>query len=122
MKRVMIVEDEKLVLWGITSLFEKHDQYAIVGSFSNPLEALDEIRKQQPDLVITDISMPQMDGITLIKQVKDFDPQIHIIVLSCYDDFEIVHNAFKLGIDDYILKHELEEDRLFSILKGLDAA
>ncbi len=119
MKRVVIVEDEKLVLMGIVSLFEGQHDYAIIGSFTNPIKALQIIGTELPDIVITDIKMPQLDGLSLIGEIKKLDAEIHIVVISCYDDFNTVSHAFRLGINDYLLKHEIERASLFSILDGI---
>ncbi len=119
MKRVVIVEDEKLVLLGIVSLFEGAREYEVVGSYVNPLKALEAVRTLDAEILITDITMPQMDGLSLIEQVKELKPSIHIIVISCYEDFSIVSRAFKLGVDDYLLKHEIEHSTLFDVLDAL---
>jgi len=126
-KRILLVEDERLVLMGIASLFQEASgdesgyasEYEIAGSYTNPLKALKALPSAGADILITDINMPQMSGLELIRKAKEFNPKIHVVVLSCYDDFSIVSKAFKLGIDDYILKHEVEKETLFPILEGL---
>src|SRR6056297_1973941 len=119
MIRIVVVEDEKLVLWGIRSLFEEQNTYFLSASFTNAEEALTFMQHDPPDVLITDIKMPKMDGLTLIKEIKHVYPELHVIVLSFFDDFKLVHEAFRLGIDDYILKHELDSENLFSVLNTI---
>lgn len=116
MKRVVIVEDEKLVQLGIESLFEARDDYAIVGSYTRAKPALDSIEKSDPDIIITDIKMPGMDGLAFIGKLQELRVRAKIVVLSCLEDFDIVTKAFKLGAVDYILKHQLDETELFTTL------
>jgi len=122
MKRVVIVEDEKLVLLGIESLFATNSRYRIVGSFSRAASALTEIPTLDPDIIVTDIKMPGMDGLEFLQYLNEHHVRAKIVILSCLDDFSIVSKAFKLGAVDYILKHELDEKELFRTLDGLDIA
>ncbi len=119
MKKVVAVEDEKLVLLGINSLFEGQNNYKLIGSFTKAKDALHYICNNPPDILLTDIKMPQMDGLELIQKVKENYPYIKVVVLSFFGDYDLVHKAFKLGIDDYILKHELEHETLFSVLENI---
>ncbi len=119
MKRVVIVEDEILVLMGIVSLFDSREDYIVTGKYTNPVKALDELMFTKPDILITDIKMPKMDGLTLIRKAKDVYPNLPIIVLTCYDDFKTVSSAFKLGVQDYLLKHEIDESNLFTQLDAI---
>ena len=79
-------------------------------------EALKVLEEQQIDLIVTDITMPLMDGIELIRKVRRRDKNTYIIALSCHDDFEYVKEAMKLGADEYVLKNTLEDDTLRPIL------
>ncbi len=115
-KRVVIVEDEKLVLLGIESLFETNTKYHVVGSFSRAGAALDSIDALDPDIIMTDIKMPGMDGLEFIRKLQERNTRAKIVVLSCLEDFSIVSKAFKLGALDYILKHQLDESELFATL------
>ncbi|MFP4383555.1 MAG: response regulator [Spirochaetia bacterium] len=118
-RKVVAVEDEKLELLGIRSLFANQKRYTLTGSFTNAEDALEFLQNNPPDILLSDIKMPGMDGLTLIKKVKEILPDIRIVVLSFFSDFQYVHKAFKLGIDDYILKHELEQDTLFQVFDKL---
>ena len=119
MKSIIVVEDEKLVLLGIESLFEQHSRYHIVGSFSRADQALQSLGTLDPDIILTDIKMPGMDGLEFLKRLQANRVRAKVVVLSCLEDFAIVSSAFKLGAVDYILKHELDAVELFKTLDGL---
>ena len=102
---IMIVEDEYLVRQGISSLvdFKKFDMQ-VIGEAENGIEAWEKIQAECPDIILTDINMPQMNGIKLAQLAREQYPQLHIIFLTGYDDFEYALSAVKLGADDYLLK------------------
>lgn len=110
MFEVLIVEDDQLYRYEIRTLvnWEKCG-FKIIGEAINGKQALIKIEEKRPDVVFTDISMPGMNGVELIKVLKDKYPEIKIIVLSSYDDFSFVKDAMKFGAIDYILKYELEK-------------
>lgn len=108
---IMIVEDEYLVRQGISSLvdFKKFDMQ-VIGEAENGLEAWEKIQAECPDIILTDINMPQMNGIKLAQLAREQYPQLHIIFLTGYDDFDYALSAVKLGADDYLLKPFSRED------------
>lgn len=105
MYAVMLVDDEKIVLQGIQKVFHMEDYgFHIVGAFSNPVKALESIQELKPDLIITDLKMPQMDGLEFSTRVRELLPDTEIVILSGYDEFASAQHALKLGISDYLLK------------------
>ena len=108
---IMIVEDEYLVRQGISSLvnFKKFNMQ-VIGEAENGLEAWEKIQTECPDIILTDINMPQMNGIKLAQLAREQYPQLHIIFLTGYDDFDYALSAVKLGADDYLLKPFSRED------------
>lgn len=118
MIKVLIVDDEMLVRVGIKSLIDWSEHgFEIVGMALDGEEALEMIEKNMPNIILTDIVMPKMDGIELIRRVKSQYPFISILVLSCYNDFSYVREAMKLGADDYLLKISIKPDELITLLK-----
>lgn len=103
--RVIIAEDEPLVRAGVKDAisWEKFDM-TVIADVSNGQEAWDAYVKYKPDLIITDIKMPVMNGMELIERVRKQDKSTKIIILSCLDEFDRVRKAFTLGISDYISK------------------
>jgi len=107
----MIVEDEYLVRQGISSLVDfKKFNMQVIGEAENGLEAWEKIQAECPDIILTDINMPQMNGIKLAQLAREQYPQLHIIFLTGYDDFDYALSAVKLGADDYLLKPFSRED------------
>lgn len=117
MIKVVIVDDEMLIRVGIKSCidWEEHG-FEIAGQAGNGLKALEIIEATRPDIVMTDIKMPKMDGLELISEVRKRFPSIKIIVLSCYNEIDYVKKAIKLGAEDYILKLSLEPEILLEVL------
>jgi len=115
--KVVIVDDEMLIRVGIKSCidWEEHG-FEIAGQAGNGLKALEIIEATHPDIVMTDIKMPKMDGLELISEVRKRFPSIKIIVLSCYNEIDYVKKAIKLGAEDYILKLSLEPEILLEVL------
>lgn len=117
MIKVLIVDDEMISRIGIKSLISwKEEGFTVVGEAENGKKALELIVEMQPDIVITDIKMPVMSGLDLIKKTKEELFQPAFIVLSSYDDFDYVKEALVLGAKDYFLKLELTPEKLLETL------
>lgn len=117
MKKVLLAEDDYSVREYMRShIAWKQNGYRLVGEAENGIQALELIKRLQPDLVITDIQMPQMNGVELIRRIQEEGLQVKVVVLSFYDDFAYVRDAMKYGAVDYILKHQLTEESLLQVL------
>lgn len=107
MFNVFIVDDEPLILEGLRAIINWHDlDLTIVGEAENGEEALELIAEEQlhVDLLITDISMPEMDGLELMRRLKAINPVLRCIILSGYNEFAYVKEAIRIGIENYLLK------------------
>ncbi|MBW5447645.1 response regulator [Cohnella sp. CFH 77786] len=105
MHKVVIVDDEPLILEGITQLVDwEAEGTVLVGQARNGAEAFDIIVREQPDIVITDIRMPRMDGLQLAAKVADTFPRIAMIMLSGFSDFDYAQTAMRHGVKHYLLK------------------
>lgn len=121
MKKILIVDDEYIVRIGIKSILDwEQFGYEIIGEADNGKTALEKIQKLNPDIVLTDIKMPIMDGLELIKETTSFNNNIKFVVLSGYNDFETVKSAMKLGAVDYIFKLDINPDDLLKILDEIE--
>ena len=116
MYEVLIVDDEPMICAGLEMMvdWEKY-HFAGIRKAYNGAEACEEIEKKVPDLLITDIRMPKMDGIELLKSIRERELDIRIIVLSGYDDFEYVRAMAVLGIENYLLKPVNEEEIILNV-------
>lgn len=116
--KVLIVDDEMLVRQGIRHLLDwESEGFQIVGEASNGKDALDMVKQLEPNLILTDIVMPVMSGEELVKVVKSLYPEIEIVVLSSYGEFEYVRSTFQNGVADYLLKPKLDANSLLAVLK-----
>lgn len=118
--KVLIVDDEMLIRQGIINYINwEAEGFQIVGEASNGNEALTLIEKEQPHIIITDVVMPGMDGIELVKEVKAQYPKIEIIVLSSFENFDYVRSTFQSGVADYVLKPKLNGEDLIRTLRKI---
>lgn len=117
MFKVLVVDDDFVARTNIKVLIEWEEHgYEICGEATNGEEAIQLIKETDPEIVITDISMPVLDGIALIEYLNQNYPQIKIIALSGYQDFNYVRKSMKRGAVDYILKHTLDAQVLLEVL------
>lgn len=101
----MIVDDERVIRkWLRVKLPWDELGFAVVGEYENGAAALEGIRKQAPDLLVTDVKMPLMDGIELIARIRAFDKTMKIVVISGFEDFAYARAAMKHGVRHYVLK------------------
>ena len=119
MFRVIAVDDEAIVRIAMQNIikWEEYDM-TFVGIASNGKRALELVAEKQPDIIITDLVMNEMDGIALIRELKARGYDGRIIVLSNYSEFEMVREAMKMGAFDYILKNSLIGANLLEVLEA----
>lgn len=113
----MIVEDDKLVRKNLINKLN-WDNYgmSVVAEAKNGEKALEELNKVDVDLMITDLAMPIMSGIDLIREVRKLYPNIFVVVLTLHQDFEYIQEVMRLGAIDYIAKVELDDQTMGSTL------
>lgn len=121
MYKLLIVDDEPIVRLGFKSLVNwEENNIEVSFEASNGQQALEILKKNSDiDLVVTDINMPIMDGLQLIENIKSLEIDPSIVVLSAYDDYELVRRAFKLGVRDYIIKYKMNPQNTLSIIKKI---
>jgi|GEM_PF-3027058 len=120
MYNLMIVDDDRLIREDIKTLLDwRRLGYRVVKEASNGLEALDELRQGNIDVILTDIDMPRMDGVELIRVAKSENASLKFLVMSNYDDFTFVKDAMKYGASDYVLKYKLDRTLLTSLFMHL---
>lgn len=115
--RILIVDDDATMRIALKSLIAwKQHGYELIGEAADGKSALDIAKVEFPHIIITDMKMPVMDGLTLIRKIYEEGLHPVFLVLSSYDDFELVKSALKLGAFDYLLKVELESTVLLNCL------
>ena len=120
MIRVLIADDEILVRIGLKTIIPwAENGFELIGEAANGQEALNILRQQPCDIVLTDIRMPGMDGLKLIEEIHRLSPQTKCVILSNHDEFEYVQKALRLGASDYILKLTMEPSELLEKLNVL---
>lgn len=102
--RIALVDDHKLVRNGIKSLLEEEHDIAVVAEGSNGFEALDIVESVQPDVLIIDVRMPEMNGIEAVGKLKNFKTKTRTIVLSMHDSEDYIIQSIKAGANGYLLK------------------
>ncbi|GAB6991717.1 response regulator transcription factor [Paenibacillus pini] len=116
--KVLIADDESIVRKGLRSTvpWEKYGM-EVVADAPNGLKAWEAFLEHRPEIVITDIVMPEMDGIELSRKVKEMAAKTKIILLSCHRDFEYAQQGIQLGASGYLLKTAFEDEELEDMLK-----
>ena len=111
MYKLIVVDDEWFVCEYIKNAFDWSEYgFCVTGTAINGVEALKMIKNDPPNVVITDIRMPEMDGLELAKEIKRLYPQIQVVILSAYNDFKYAQEAINLGVKGYLLKPPRDED------------
>ena len=116
MINILLVEDHNVVRNGIRSLIEKETDIKVIAEATNGKKALSLLKEVTDiNIVLTDINMPEMNGIELINQIRSSYPQIQVIILSMLDNEKYVIEAFRVGACGYILKNVSSEELIFAI-------
>jgi DNA-binding NarL/FixJ family response regulator len=113
--KVLIADDHELVRDGIRARLEDETNIDIVGDASNGKEAIELIPKVNPDLILLDINMPEMNGFETLEQMRKMELRQHVLYLSLYDNKEYVRRAKALGANGYMLKDVSQEEMISTI-------
>lgn len=120
MHRILVVDDEAPIREWVEFCLHSKDASLEIQTARNGEEALALCEKNMPELVITDIMMPVMDGIELTRRIRLTDMRIPVVFLTSYTDFEYARQAVKLGAAEYVLKTEIDKERLWGLLARLE--
>lgn len=119
MYKVLLVDDEPMITKGLQAILDWEDfGFEVVNVAQNGIEALSYIKENTVHLLITDIMMPKMTGLELIKEAKRIHPFIKCMILSGYQEFDFVKQGVKLGIENYLLK-PVDEDELLKTIQTI---
>lgn len=116
MLQILLAEDHNIVRNGLKILLESTEEFKIVGEATNGLEALELLKSNQKvDLLLMDINMPLLDGLSLLKETKENYPGIYTVMLTMINDETYIYQAFISGADGYILKNVSSEELIFAL-------
>jgi DNA-binding NarL/FixJ family response regulator len=107
---LLLVDDQNLIRQGLKALLELEPDLEVIGEAENGAIAIDRVKELQPNVVLMDIRMPVMDGVTATKQICQKFPQVNILVLTTFDDDTYVAAAIKNGAKGYLLKDTPSEE------------
>lgn len=104
MIKVVIVDDQEIIRQSLELMLNRKSNIDVVGTAKDGREAISQVRQLNPDVVLMDIRMPEMDGIESMKMIKQFTPNTKIIILTTFDDDEYIYDALKNGANGFLLK------------------
>jgi DNA-binding NarL/FixJ family response regulator len=113
--KILIVDDHRVVIEGIKSALQEHPEFEAVGDAVDGLQAVEFAKSLGPDIVIMDVSMPDLNGIEATKQIRQFNPEIRIVIYTMYSDKELVIDLFRAGISAYVLKDDPLSDLILAL-------
>lgn len=120
MIRIVVVDDHLVVRSGLEQLLATTPDLQLVGTATNGREALDVVGAQRPDVVLMDLSMPEMDGIAATRRITEEHPETRVLVLTSFSDQSRIMDALNAGADGYLLKHA-EPDDIFAGIRAVHA-
>jgi DNA-binding NarL/FixJ family response regulator len=114
--RIVLADDHVLLRTGLKRILEKSANLEVVGEAGNGIELLNLLRKLKADMIILDISMPNLRGIEAIHEIKAIHPGLKTLILTMHKDKEYLHQSISAGADGYLLKEDADTE-LFSAIK-----
>ena len=113
--RVLLVDDDDLMRAGLKSVLSSDETIEVVGEAGDGRAALDEIRKLRPDLVLMDIRMPELDGISATREVFAVEPSVKVVVLTTFEEDDYIFEALSAGASGFLLKRTKPEELIAAI-------
>jgi DNA-binding NarL/FixJ family response regulator len=117
MIRIIVVDDQEIVCQGLTTILNNDPLIKVIATANDGLEALRLVEELQPDLVLMDLKMPELNGIQTTQRIRQRFPQVRVLVLTTYDDDEWLFDAIRAGAAGYLLKDTPSAD-LIKAIKG----
>lgn len=116
-RRIVICEDHSIVYTGLKLLLEQSTRYALAGYAGKGSELLPILKESNADILILDLNLPDIDGFSLLKSIREFDSKLHIVILTMYHEEYLVERAKQEGANAYLLKNSGNDE----LLQALDA-
>lgn len=121
-KKILIVEDESLVLRDLLLMYDWKNNGYEVSTAINGVQGLQKFAEKRPEIVITDIRMPHMDGLEMIDHIREIEPNTKFVILSAYDEFDYAKQAIRLGVSDYLLKKDISRKAIQASLDRVNTS
>lgn len=115
--RIVIADDHKLFRMGLRQLIERHPEVAIIGEAATGLEAISIAKEHTPDVVLMDVSMPELNGIEAARRLHEELPEVRVVIVSMHSDRRYVLEALRAGVRGYLLKDSSPEEIFRAIQK-----
>ncbi len=115
--RIVLADDHRIFLDGLVSLLE--DEFDIIGTAENGRALIEEVEKLRPNIVVTDISMPELNGIEATIQIKKIDPDIKVVLLTMHGDVTYATRGFDAGASGYVMKQAATQELVSAIKEAL---
>lgn len=116
--RFVVVDDAVFMRTLLKKMIEEVEEYKVVGEGSNGFEAIEQVKIHKPDILTLDITMPEMDGITAIKEILKISPDTGIIMVSAMGQQSMVVEAIKMGAKDFVVK-PFDKTRVLEAIKNV---
>ena len=107
--RILIADDHELVRRGARALLNARNDWRVVGEAANGREAVEKAIKLRPDVAVVDISMPELDGVEVVRQIREAVPDAKVLVLTMHESGQMVRHALEAGARGYLLKSDLSD-------------
>jgi len=117
--RIMLVDDQKLMLDGVQTILSIHPDYEVIATATSGEDAIQQLKNIQPDLILMDIRMPGMGGVEATKYIKEHYPDITVLILTTFDDDEYIIDALSYGASGYLLKDIDGEKLIQSVTEAI---
>ncbi|MBQ6774915.1 MAG: response regulator transcription factor [Synergistaceae bacterium] len=118
MIKILLADDHKLFIEGLAELIKRQPDIELVGQARDGLQAVEQAKKIKPDIILMDISMPELNGIKALKNILPTLPDIKIIMLSMYNSRELIVESLRAGAQGYVLK-ECTSDELYEAIRSV---
>ena len=115
--RLLIADDHRILLDGLVGLLQSEESFTVAGTACNGYEVLEQAEKNEFDICMLDINMPKLDGLETARLLKKSKPELKIIMLTTYNDKEIISELVHIGVSGYLLKNSGQQELIDAIQK-----
>ena len=116
---IIIADDHSMFRSAVRKIIQEHQNYAVVGEATDGLALLELLKKVKPDLIILDISMPNLRGIEAAREIKQLFPEVKILILTMHSDQDYLGKSISAGVEGYLLKQDADTELIRAIKKVL---